>query len=149
MKNILFVVLVFLKTNSYCEPLIFATGIVKSVDSVILETKFGNLTITSECDSSASMGFISGQLFKGALSKSVQEAEALHILSDKCYISFTITKGGKLAGCDITRPAKLYEFRIVLQEFVNEINAKYKDKVILCASGEETTYQIPIHFEYE
>ena len=154
--RLIFLVNLFLYTNvSYCSEKAPVTEMnnkinaEKVTDSILLTTKVGFLKIFSDCDSiGIYSSYISGEISKEQLNLISSEAERLNISTDKGSLNLLISNEGKIIKCEIEKYAKLNQINLILKEFADEINSKYKNlQIDFCNLNKENSiYSLPFYF---
>jgi len=122
-------------------------------DSITLETKFGNMTIEEECDSTSSFIYFHGQIIESEyLKPTAKECTTSNIDKVQGNLLFSIDSSGILLNCSLFEKTEINSFNTLLVELANEITKKYKNKKIFnCNMNNypvETTL-LPITFTLE
>ena len=130
----IFVIFLLSYKICFCNKVFTTTNNViidKKYDSVNLNSKIGNINVISFCDSCNGWIFSDVELNDSGIKNITDEAGKLKIKLDNCTLSIEIDTFGKFKAIMFDTKPKLSSFEFLLEQFIYEINNKYKDEIIL------------------
>jgi hypothetical protein len=156
-RNIVSINFVLVSTVCYCSPKVSQTdtnkhvSLVKSIDSINIKTACGSIEITRESDLRSGAIFYFANFNNSCLQNTYEKGAKLNIYKDVGTLQFEITNSGELIECKLGIPPKLNQFNLFLQQFVAEINNKYKYEIVTRSPGkinnDNSIFSLPVEFQ--
>lgn len=123
----------------------------KLTDTIFLNTKVGNIKKISDRDSIDGWIKITGEIYQKQTNIIAFEADRLNISENKATLKLTLNREGKIINCELAKYGKLNQFNLILKEFADEINSKYKNKIFEISnfSNSNIEFLIPFYFHLD